>query len=120
MPPTMSDDLAASVAFLPAERRVVAGAHSVVHTPRTAGDLVRRRVRSITGTVQLEQSTAAVADARTGRRDILGVLRAHPALVPQMLVFLVFTLVIRRRAAEAVRAGDFTTWLRDESSRSSG
>jgi glycosyltransferase involved in cell wall biosynthesis len=118
MPPALSDDLAASVAFRPSERRVVRAAYAVIHTPRTSADLLRRRVRSITGTVQLEQRrSTAVAEARTGRGDILGVVRANPLLMPHMLVFLAFTLAIRRRAARAVRAGDFTTWLRDESSR---
>ena len=118
MPRAMSDDLAASVAFRPFERRVVGEAYAVIHTPRTSADLVRRRVRSITGTVQLEQRrSTAVAEARTGRADVLGVVRANPLLMPHMLVFLAFTLEIRRRAARTVRAGDFTTWLRDESSR---
>src|SRR5439155_20647915 len=65
LPPALRDDLAASVAFEADERRVVPEARVVVHTPRTARDLIRRRARSITGTVQLEQRSADVAGART-------------------------------------------------------
>jgi hypothetical protein len=118
MPPTLSDDLAASVAFRPSERRVVAEARAVIHTPRTSADLVRRRVRSVTGTVQLQQQASAVAEARTSRADILRVVWSRPlAMAPRAVAFLVFTALIRRGARRAVRAGDFTTWLRDDSSR---
>jgi hypothetical protein len=113
----MSDDLAASVAFAPHERRVVRAARVVVHPPRTVGDLLRRRVRAVTGTTQLEQRTPAVGDARTSRADLIGVIRAEPWLAPHMMVFLALTVLARRRARRAVRAGDFSTWLRDESSR---
>ncbi|MEV4342916.1 glycosyltransferase [Actinoplanes sp. NPDC049596] len=118
VPDVMGDDLAASVAFSPAERRIVPGSRVVVHPPRTLGDLIRRRVRSVTATTQLRQSLPeAVDEARTTKADLIGILRANPLAAPKMGVFLAVTLITRRRAERAVRAGDFTTWLRDESSR---
>jgi hypothetical protein len=114
----MSDDLVASVSFAPHERRVVRESRVVVHPPRTVGDLLRRRVRAVTGTTQLEQRIRAVGDARTSRADLLRILRAEPWLAPHMMVFLAVTVLARRKARRAVRAGDFSTWLRDESSRS--
>ena len=45
LPPLLADDLAASLAFGPAERAVVAGARVLVHAPRTVNDLIRRRIR---------------------------------------------------------------------------
>jgi hypothetical protein len=114
----MSDDLVASVSFAPHERRVVRGSRVVIHPPRTVGDLLRRRVRAVTGTTQLEQRMAAVGDARTSRADLIRILRAEPWLAPHMMVFLALTVLARRKARRAVRAGDFSTWLRDESSRS--
>ncbi|MEV7560402.1 glycosyltransferase family A protein, partial [Streptomyces sp. NPDC089795] len=48
LPPLMADDLAASLAFGPEERRVVEGARVVVRPPRTWSDLIRRRVRAAT------------------------------------------------------------------------
>ncbi|WP_127500649.1 glycosyltransferase family 2 protein [Actinoplanes solisilvae] len=123
VPDVMGDDLAASVAFTPAERRVVTGATVVVHPPRTLADLLRRRVRSVTATTQLQQAQlqmgrpGAVDAARTTKADLLGVVRAKPWAAPKLAVFLAVTLVTRRRARRAVRAGDFSTWLRDESSR---
>jgi hypothetical protein len=113
----MSDDLVASVSFTPDERRVVREARVVVHPPRTVADLLRRRVRAVTGTIQLQQRMSGVDEARTSRADLLRILRTEPWLAPHMTVFLVLTVLARRRARRAVRAGDFTTWLRDESSR---
>ena len=49
LPPLLADDLAASLVFAPDERVIVPGARVVVHPPRTAGDLLRRRVRATMG-----------------------------------------------------------------------
>ncbi|WP_433380419.1 glycosyltransferase [Actinoplanes sp. CA-142083] len=118
VPDVMGDDLAASVAFSPDERMVVPGARVVVHAPRTVADLVRRRVRSVTATTQLQRARPGTVDsARTSRADLIGILRRRPAYAPKMAVFLAVTVVCRQRAARAIRSGDFTTWLRDESSR---
>jgi Glycosyl transferase family 2 len=118
MPSAISDDLIASVAFDPSERRIVTGARVVVHPPRTAGALIRTRVRALTGTVQLQrQLPESVAAARTTWTDLLGILRARPTAAPRMLVFLSVTALTRLKARRAIRSGDFTTWLRDDSTR---
>jgi glycosyltransferase involved in cell wall biosynthesis len=117
LPPVMGDDLAASLAFAPAERRVVRTAHAVIHPPRTLGDLMRRRVRAVTVVAEIEQGPIAGQEARTGLRDLLAIAGRAPWLLPHLGVFLAVTLVARARARRAVRAKDYTTWLRDESSR---
>lgn len=60
---------------------------------------------------------AAPPSARTSPADLRGVLLRRPWLLPHMAVFLAAAVLARRRAREAVRRGDFGTWLRDESSR---
>ncbi|POX51669.1 glycosyl transferase [Streptomyces sp. Ru71] len=118
LPPLMADDLAASLAFAPGERRVLDTARVVVHPPRTWPDLIRRRVRAAVSTAQVEQHRApGEASARTGRADLIALLRRDPKLLPALVVFAGAAVVARRRAGKAVRAGDFGTWLRDESSR---
>ncbi|MFD7082042.1 glycosyltransferase [Streptomyces sp. NPDC002181] len=127
LPPLMADDLAASLAFAPQERRVVETARVVVHPPRTWGDLIRRRVRAATSSAELERFQASQApgsaegahapSARTGTDDLRALLRAQPSLLPGVVVFVVAALAARRRARKAIRSGDFSTWLRDESSR---
>lgn len=119
LPDVMGDDLAASVAFTPAERRVVRGSRVVVHAPRSLGDLLRRRIRSVTATSQLQQALpqGTVESARTSRADLIGILRRRPAAAPKLAVFLAVTLVTRWRARRPISSGDYTTWLRDESSR---
>jgi hypothetical protein len=120
LPPLLSDDLAASSVFEDEERAIVPDAVVTVHPPRTWNDLVRRRVRVVTGTRQAYEGTARESlrtDSRTGRSDLLAAVRARPGLWIKLPVFLATTMVARRRAARAVAAGDYSTWLRDESSR---
>ena len=116
LPEVIADDLAMSLAFTAAERMVVAESRSVIHPPRTWRDLVRRRARAATGVGQLEAAELGQAggSARTGVRDLLGIVRREPRLLPCLAVFLTVTVLARRRA----RHTGTTTWLRDESSRS--
>jgi hypothetical protein len=142
----MADDLAASLAFAPEERLVVGAASVVVHPPRTWPDLIRRRIRAAVSTAQVEghmrpaaapaQAPAAVlgaapattspqastaaptsASARTSKADLTAVLRREPRLFVGVVVFVAAAVVARRKAEKAIRAQDFGTWLRDESSR---
>ena len=53
LPPLLADDLAASLVFAPDERVIAPAARVVVHVPRTAGDLFRRRVRAAMGVNQV-------------------------------------------------------------------
>ncbi|MFF9813125.1 glycosyltransferase [Streptomyces sp. NPDC014006] len=117
LPPLMADDLAASLAFAAHERRVVGAAQVVVHPPRTWRDLIKRRVRAAVSTAQVERQGPQGSSARTGRSDLTALLRAEPSLLPGVVVFVAAALVARRGARRAIRAGDFGTWLRDESSR---
>jgi glycosyltransferase involved in cell wall biosynthesis len=118
LPEVMADDLAMSAAFPAGERRVVEHAVSVVRPPRTWSDLVRRRTRVVTGTRQFYSSEhEAVTDSRTSVPDLLRLAALRPGLAVKLPVFLVVTLIARRKAARAAVAGDYGTWLRDESSR---
>jgi hypothetical protein len=118
LPSLMSDDLGMSSAFRDGERLVVPHAQVVVHPPRTCGDLVRRRIRAATGTAQAYGEAQLATDSRTTGKDLLAVVRARPALLLRMPVFLAVAVIARRRARRAISAGDYATWLRDESSRS--
>ncbi|MFE9257671.1 glycosyltransferase [Streptomyces sp. NPDC006879] len=137
LPPLMADDLAASLAFGPGERTVVDAARVVVQPPRTWSDLIKRRIRAVTSSAELEHAQAREAgehpstvarasvggqavpppSARTSTADLRALLRADPRLLPGVVVFVLAALVARRRAKKAIRTQDFSTWLRDESSR---
>ena len=118
LPMLMSDDLAMSSAFDEEERRVVDTAQVLVHPPRTWADLVRRRARAATGTTQAYAGPADLrTDSRTGKRDLIDLVLRNPPLAVKMPVFLAVAVLARRHAARAVRRGDYSTWLRDDSSR---
>lgn len=117
LPELMGDDLAASLSFAPGERRVVETARVTVHPPRTLRDLLRRRVRSMTVTTQAANQTE-LPGARTSTAHLKALLREAPLRNgPKLAWFVAVTAIARARSRRAVKAGDFTTWLRDESSR---
>jgi cellulose synthase/poly-beta-1,6-N-acetylglucosamine synthase-like glycosyltransferase len=119
LPPVMADDLAVSSMFEDQERRIVDDALVVVHPPATWADLMRRRVRAATGSHQVYATgeVASVTDSRTSLSDLLTVVRGRPSTALSVPVFLTAAVLARRRAARAIAAQDYTTWLRDESSR---
>ncbi|MFE3999821.1 glycosyltransferase [Nocardioides sp. YIM B13467] len=111
----MNDDLVASELFTPAERRVVTDATVVVRPPRTVKDLVKRRIRVATGNAQADAHGAR--HGSTSISDLLKLGLRQPAIGLRVPVFMTVTLVARMLSRRAVRTGDYTTWLRDESSR---
>ena len=118
LPPLLAEDLAASLSFEPHERTIATGARVVSHAPRTMGDLLRRRVRAAAGVMQLERTEQAPASvARTRMSDLLAVVRREPRMAPRLAIFLSVTVLARLRAGRMVARGDYSTWLRDESSR---
>jgi hypothetical protein len=131
LPPVLADDLAASLAFAPAERIIVPAASVVVHPPRTFGDLMRRRVRAAVSVAQIEaaQDEAVQVEngqpsqngaGRTSMSDLMAIARENAGMPPRVMLFLAIAVLARLRARRAVRRGDFSTWLRDESSRQEG
>ena len=118
LPRLLADDLAASLLFADHERVIVPTARVIVHPPRTWADLLRRRVRAATGTAQLEQAEHAPAStARTRLPDLASIVRGEPLMAPRVAFFLAVAVLARLRARRAVASGDYSTWLRDESSR---
>ncbi|MCM3660808.1 glycosyltransferase [Georgenia satyanarayanai] len=114
---TMADDLVAAMSFAPEELRVVPAAEVRIVPPREYRDLLRRRVRAMTGNRQLARDPHAPPLRGAGGVSILAALiRREPGLLPAGTVFLATAALARARSSWAVARGD-TTWLRDESSR---
>jgi glycosyltransferase involved in cell wall biosynthesis len=116
LPPAMSDDLAISEAFGPDERRVVESAAVVIRPPRTLRDLLRRRIRVVTGNTELDERGGRSEAARTSPAVLAGLVRQRPANLPGVLVFLTVAVLAKLGARRRARTGD-RSWLRDESSR---
>jgi hypothetical protein len=117
LPAVMSDDLAISEAFSPGESLVVHEATVTIQPPRTLKDLVRRRVRVATGVTQLNRSDGIAPHSRTSLRTLAHLAGSNPFSLADLAVFAAVTVIARIAATRRVRSGDFTTWLRDESSR---
>jgi len=117
LPPSMADDLVASEAFDESERRVVPEAIVVVHPPRTMTDLLRRRVRLVTGNLQAREAGLSSPDSRTSTGDLARVVAHHPASLPGAIVLVAVAVIARRRARRLSTTDAGDVWERDESSR---
>ena len=118
LPPLLSDDLAAALVFGPEERTIVPAARVVIYPPRTLNGLMRRRARVATGMSQMETvESAPKSTARTRPSDLLAIVRHEPRMAPSVAVFAAVTVLARWRAIRAARRRDYSTWLRDDSSR---
>ncbi len=117
LPSVMADDLAASIAFTAAERVIVPEARVVIRPSRTFADLLRRRVRAVTSVTEVEGRDDMPAPPRTGLSDLVRLTRSRPSLAPKTALFAAVAVLAKLRARRAVRRGDYSTWLRDESSR---
>jgi glycosyltransferase involved in cell wall biosynthesis len=117
-PAVMADDLYLHSQFTDEERVVVADATSIVHGPRTIGDLLRRRIRAAQGNSELGAASDGRTDSSvTSGRDLVSLLREHPAQAVDVAVFVAITVVARLQAKRLRRRGGAAPWLRDESSR---
>lgn len=119
LPQVMADDLAISEAFSSTERLVCLDAEVRVSVPRTGRDLLRRRIRVHTGNTQADQENVRTAVSRTSLGTLFQIVRDRPRAAPKVIVFLAVTVVARLAARRQIRSRDFTTWLRDDSSRQS-
>ncbi len=118
LPPLLADDLAASLSFAPAERRIVPSARVTCYPPRTLAGFLHQRTRAFTGVAQVERTKCAPSStARTKPADLLGMLRRGPSAAPKLALFVLVAIIARLRARRAIASGDYTTWLRDDSSR---
>ena len=117
LPPMMSDDLAMTAAFTADERVIVPEARVGIWPPRTVRDLVRRRIRVYTGNEQFDQAAPRSDELTTSPRDLLAIVKRRPRMTPKLAVFAGVAVVSKIAARRRTRAGDYTTWLRDESSR---
>jgi len=117
LPAALSDDLVISESVPPARRRVVDIVSVRILPPRTLRDLVRRRARVATGNAQVDRNRLRSTESQTTMGTLAGLLRQSPSLAGKVVVFLSVTALARLRARHAIRSGDVTTWLRDESSR---
>ena len=71
----------------------------------------------MTGNAQVDELRLRGPRSMTSTSALLGMVRTEPRIATDVAVFLAVTLVARVRARRRVSGGDFTTWLRDESSR---
>jgi hypothetical protein len=118
LPPLQADDLAASLMFESHETVLVPGARVIVHPPRTFAGLLSRRARVVTGVAQIERAPGLdVSGDRTRKSDLTAIVRRQPSMLPRVGYFLSVAVFARLRASPARARGDYQTWLRDESSR---
>lgn len=117
LPPVLSDDLAISEAFRDEEYVLVQEAVVVVYIPRSTIDLLRRRVRVITGNHQADALGLRRSGSETTGSSLASICIRSPRMIVRVPVFLFVTGAARLWARRAIDTRDFDTWQRDDSSR---
>jgi glycosyltransferase involved in cell wall biosynthesis len=115
LPRFISDDLAYSESFSPAERGITTDALVTVWPARTWRALLHRRIRVVEGSREYSEREKDSGEASTGAGDLIRIMRAEPAMTLRMPVFV--GTAIAARVALAVRGRRQREWLRDETSR---
>lgn len=116
LPHFASDDLAFSESFQPGERGIAGDAVVSVWPARTWRSLLRRRMRVVQGTRELNSAGRISKTASTSVGDLLKIVHKEPRMATRLPVFLA-TTAIARFMERAPRPGR-TAWFRDETSRS--
>lgn len=117
LPQMMSDDLVISEAFTESERTIVKAARVTIWPPRTIRDLLRRKIRSLTGNHQAQEAGLTGTEAATSTLDLWRIVLSNPLNIPKVTLFAGIWLIARIGAYQAIRSRDYTTWRRDDSSR---
>ena len=115
-PDVLGDDLYLHQQFAAHERLVVRGASVRIHPPRTVADLLRRRTRAAMGN---RQGAATGTTTRTSLGSLVRGAALRPRQLPDVAAYIAITVLARARGRLLARRSG-TTWLRDESSRSTG
>lgn len=113
-PDLIADDLFVHECFRPDERSVVAACRTVVVAPRTTRGLLRRKVRSTTGSMQLHRTPQAAA-RRAGERRLAGRRDARLGLAPDVVPYVMISGLARLVAYRRLRRHLPIGWGRDDS-----
>lgn len=113
-PNVIADDYYVRNLFRPHERRSVRNAEFVMRAPRTAKDLIHRKIRVYLGNQQL--GPGADPD-RPLLPEWLHALARKPQYLPYLPIYLWIAVRAKKGARKRVREADYTTWNRDLSTR---
>lgn len=115
LPRFVSDDLAFSESFQPAERSIAPDSVVSVWPARTWRSLLGRRIRVVHGNRELAAAGRISESASTGMGDLVRIVREEPRMATRLPAFLAMTIIAR--LAERVTGHAGTPWVRDETSR---
>jgi len=117
-PELISDDGWVRLQFTPEERLSVGTAYFRIVAPTTLHALIRVKLRSQKGAIQLARMFPDLArNERRAYRGSLGEILSHPRLWPAALVYLGVLTVTRVWGHRLNRRGALAEWERDDTSR---
>jgi glycosyltransferase involved in cell wall biosynthesis len=117
-PDVISDDGWVRLQFTPEERLSVADAEFRIVAPRTLGALLRVKLRSQKGAIQLLKRFPDLArNEQRNYRGALGQILTQPRLWPAALVYAGVLGLTKLWGHWLNRRGDLAAWERDETSR---
>lgn len=117
-PEIIGDDAYIRSLFPAAERATITSATFTIFAPRTLKDLINIKIRSRLGNIEVQHKYPTHKTLGTNKPfTAISLLASKPNLIPDFMVYYYVVLQSILGCRRRVKAGDFNTWERDESSR---
>lgn len=118
-PNVISDDGYVRSLYQEYERRTISDYCFTIFAPKTMADLIKIKTRVRFGNMEVSQKYANVSIGKDNNSlDIIKLVLRRPWLVFQSFIYIYVQLQTKKLSRARMAIADFTTWERDESSRS--
>lgn len=118
-PNVISDDGYVRSLYQEHERRMISDYHFTIFAPKTMADLIKIKTRVRFGNMEVSEKYTNVSIGKDNNLlDIVKLVLRKPWLVFQSFIYIYVQLQTKKLSRARMAAADFTTWERDESSRS--
>lgn len=118
-PNVISDDGYVRSLYQECERRTISDYFFTIFAPKTMADLIKIKTRVRFGNMEVSQKYSNVSIGKDNNSlDIIKLVLRRPWLVFQSFIYIYVQLQTKKLSRARMAIADFTTWERDESSRS--
>lgn len=118
-PNVISDDGYVRSLYQEHERRMISDYCFTIFAPKTMADLIKIKTRVRFGNMEVSQKYSSVSIGKDNKLlDIIKLVLRRPWLIFQSFIYVYVQLQTKRLSRARMAIADFTTWERDESSRS--
>ena len=118
-PNVISDDGYIRSLYQEGERRTISDYCFTIFAPKTMADLIKIKTRVRFGNMEVSEKYSNVSIGKDNSlSDVIKLVLRRPWLIVQVFIYIYVQLQTKKLSRARMAIADFTTWERDESSRS--